>query len=73
MESLFGHYLKYGEVYQLIYNRGLSYLVLDTIKKYVVRNQNKRMYKLIQVRGLLTDYLVGLMNGLQEECKNLQQ
>ena len=32
VESLFGHYLKYAETYQLLYKCGLSYLVLDTIK-----------------------------------------
>lgn len=32
VESLFGHYLKYGETYQLLYQCDLSYLVLDTIK-----------------------------------------
>ena len=32
VESLFGHYLKYSETYQLLYKCGLSYLVLETIK-----------------------------------------
>lgn len=32
VESLFGHYLKNGETYQLLYKCGLSYLILDTIK-----------------------------------------
>lgn len=32
VESLFGHYLKYRKVYQLLYKQGLSYLVLNTIK-----------------------------------------
>ncbi len=33
VESLFEHYLKYRETYQLMYTCGLSYLVLDTIKE----------------------------------------